>query len=211
MSEATAARQVVALKAHLALNVRNVERSTEFYKKLFGLEPSKARSGYAKFDVQNPPLNLTLNEAGFKERGALSHLGIQVAETADVLAMREQWIERGLATRDEMQTNCCYAIQDKTWASDPDGNQWEVFVVLEDNLSQTTMCCTTAAATPLKEDATATKEEAAAATAAVSSSNLSSTTLSAESSACCEPMAAGECLTEACCTTNSIEPVAVAR
>ncbi len=42
----------------------------------------------------------------------------------------------GLYTRDEMQTDCCYAIQDKTWVTDPDGNEWEVFVVLEDNLPE---------------------------------------------------------------------------
>jgi hypothetical protein len=43
-------------------------------------------------------------------------------------------------TRDEMQTNCCYATQDKTWVRDPDGNEWEVFVVLEDNLLETAPC-----------------------------------------------------------------------
>src|SRR4051812_21713016 len=91
---------VQALKAHLALNVRNVERSIEFYQKLFGIEPSKVRTGYAKFDVQTPPLNLTLNESAFTERSALSHLGIQVGSTEDVLATREQWASRGLATRD---------------------------------------------------------------------------------------------------------------
>ena len=129
-----------ALKAHLALNVHSVERSIEFYKKLFGIEPSKVRTGYAKFDVQNPPLNFTLNEHGFGERGALSHLGIQVASTNDVLAIREKWTAAGLLTRDEMQTSCCYALQDKTWVKDPDGNEWEVFVVLEDNLPETTPC-----------------------------------------------------------------------
>ncbi|MDQ3755205.1 MAG: VOC family protein [Acidobacteriota bacterium] len=128
------------LKAHLALNVRSVAASIEFYKKLLGLDPSKVRTGYAKFDVQNPPLNLTLNEVPFNERGALSHLGIQVASTADVLALRERWLEAGLATRDEMGTNCCYAIQDKTWVRDPDGNEWEAFVVLEDNLIETEQC-----------------------------------------------------------------------
>ena len=131
---------VQALKAHLALNVRNVERSIEFYKKMLGIEPSKVRTGYAKFDVQNPPLNLTLNENAFKERGALSHLGIQVASTDDVLVMREKWAEAELITRDEMQTSCCYALQDKTWVRDPDGNEWEVFVVLEDNLAETAPC-----------------------------------------------------------------------
>src|SRR5215217_1671565 len=133
-------KQVQALKAHLALNVRNVEQGIEFYGKMLGIDPSKVRAGYAKFDVQNPPLNLTLNQHDFSERGALSHLGIQVASTDDVLAIREQWIAAGLLTRDEMQTSCCYALQDKAWVRDPDGNEWEVFVVLEDNLAETTPC-----------------------------------------------------------------------
>ena len=90
---------VQALKAHLALNVRNVEQSIEFYKKMLGIEPSKVRPGYAKFDVQNPPLNLTLNEGMFTERGALSHLGIQVGSTDDVLQTRQQWADAGLITR----------------------------------------------------------------------------------------------------------------
>jgi hypothetical protein len=49
-----------------------------------------------------------------------------------------------------MQTNCCYAIQDKTWVTDPDGNEWEVFVVLEDNLSETdqSISCCAPTATP---------------------------------------------------------------
>ena len=131
---------VNALKAHLALNVRNVVKSTDFYRKMLGIEPSKVRTGYAKFDLQNPPLNLTLNEVAFKEKGALSHLGIQVGSTEDVLAMREKWNDSGLVTRDEMQTNCCYATQDKTWVRDPDGNEWEVFVVLQDNLPETAPC-----------------------------------------------------------------------
>jgi catechol 2,3-dioxygenase-like lactoylglutathione lyase family enzyme len=131
---------VIALKAHLALNVRNVVNSLDFYKKMLGIEPSKVRAGYAKFDVQNPPLNLTLNEVAFNGRGALSHLGIQVASTSDVLAMREKWADSGLVTRDEMQTNCCYATQDKTWVRDPDGNEWEVFVVLKDNLPESAAC-----------------------------------------------------------------------
>src|SRR5690242_21480656 len=108
-------KHVNALKAHLALNVRSVERSIEFYQKLLGIEPSKVRTGYAKFDVQNPPLNLTLNEHSFSERGALSHLCVQVSSTNDVLAMREKWLAAGLIARDEMQTSCCYALQDKTW------------------------------------------------------------------------------------------------
>ncbi len=54
--ESKSEQVVVALKAHLALNVVNVDRSIEFYRKMLGIEPSKVRQGYAKFDVQNPPL-----------------------------------------------------------------------------------------------------------------------------------------------------------
>jgi catechol 2,3-dioxygenase-like lactoylglutathione lyase family enzyme len=132
---------VNALKAHLSLNVRNVDQSVQFYRKMLGIEPSKVRTGYAKFDVQNPPLNLALNEAAITSRGALSHLGIQVASTEDVLAMKQKWNNAGLSTHDEMQTTCCYAVQDKTWVSDPDGNEWEAFVVLQDNLSESNACC----------------------------------------------------------------------
>ena len=138
------------LKAHISINVRNVERSTEFYRKMLGSEPVKVRTGYAKFDIQNPPLNLALNEVPtLSGPGALSHLGLQVASTGDVLAIRERWAEAGLVTRDEMQTDCCYAMQDKTWVHDPDGNEWEAFVILQDQLPESTKpasCCVSTAA-----------------------------------------------------------------
>jgi len=140
------------LKPHLAINVRDVETSIEFYKKMFGIEPSKVRTGYAKFDVQQPALNFTLNQVSFNEQGALSHLGIQVATTEDVAAMKSDWQARGLAAVDELQTTCCYALQDKAWVKDPDGNEWEVFTVIEDNLPERTIkaegeiaCCAPAA------------------------------------------------------------------
>jgi len=141
--------EVQVLKAHVSINVRNVERSVDFYRKMLGIEPSKVRTGYAKFDVQNPPLNLALNEVPqLASPGALSHLGLQVGSTADVLALRARWAERGLLTRDEMQTSCCYATQDKTWVHDPDGNEWEAFVVLQDNLPEaekSATCCVASA------------------------------------------------------------------
>jgi len=62
--------------------------------------------------------------------------------------MKNRWEELGLVPREEMQTTCCYALQDKAWVQDPDGNEWEVFAVLEDNLgeeaskSADATCCT---------------------------------------------------------------------
>jgi catechol 2,3-dioxygenase-like lactoylglutathione lyase family enzyme len=126
----------IARKAHVSMHVKDVAASTDFYRKLFGIEPCKVRTGYAKFDVSNPPLNFTLNQHHGAGKGALSHLGIQVDSSADVLAVRQTWQDRGLLPRDEMQTECCYALQDKAWVRDPDGNEWEVFVVLQDNLPE---------------------------------------------------------------------------
>lgn len=147
------ASNVISLKPHISINVRDIDKSVDFYTKLFGTEPVKyirgnttmhsivreqlgeeserPRHGYAKFDLQNPPLNFVLNQTEHETGGSLSHLGIQVASTDDVLRTRERWIAEGLLTVDEMQVDCCYALQDKTWARDPDGNEWEVFVVLE--------------------------------------------------------------------------------
>lgn len=143
---------IKSLRAHIALNVRNVAASVAFYRKLFGIEPSKVRTGYAKFDVVNPPLNFSLNEAPFSQPGALSHLGIQVATTQDVLSTRDRWIQLGLVARDEMQIECCYALQDKAWVHDPDGNEWEVFAVLKDHLPEKITggrsCCASTCCTP---------------------------------------------------------------
>jgi len=120
---------MAVLRPHLALTVSDVDRSIEFYRALFGIEPSKVRPGYAKFEVREPGLNFTLNEGDRDgELGAFNHAGIQVASTDDVLRARARLVEAGLATFDEMDTTCCYAKQDKIWVTAPDGESWEVFV-----------------------------------------------------------------------------------
>ncbi len=140
------------MKTHISINVGSVEESIEFYKKMFGAEPFKVRADYAKFDIADPPLNLTMNQVKFEKGGSLSHLGLQVESTEDVLSIGERWTKNGLLTSDEMQTDCCYALQDKIWVSDPDGNSWEVFTVLENSegLKNTpSTCCVPAVETEL--------------------------------------------------------------
>lgn len=118
------------LKVHVALNVNDVDQSVRFYQAMFGAEPVKHKPGYAKFDIAEPALNLTLNKNGAVEHpGALNHLGIQVASTDEVLRAKARLEQAGLATFDEMNTDCCYAVQDKVWIADPNGYRWEFFVV----------------------------------------------------------------------------------
>jgi catechol 2,3-dioxygenase-like lactoylglutathione lyase family enzyme len=123
---------LAVVRPHLALTVSDVERSIRFYRALFGVELSKVRPGYARFEVPEPALNFTLNEGKREGLGAFNHAGIQVASTDDVLRARARLVEAGLATVDEMDTTCCYAKQDKIWVTAPDGESWEVFVTHED-------------------------------------------------------------------------------
>jgi catechol 2,3-dioxygenase-like lactoylglutathione lyase family enzyme len=120
-------------RVHVAINVRNLERSLPFYQTLFAQEPTKLRPGYAKFEVAEPPVNFTLNENPNIQTGVgtFSHFGIQVKSSAEVLNAKTRFIEAKLATFDEENVTCCYAVQDKVWVTDPDGNSWEVFVVLD--------------------------------------------------------------------------------
>lgn len=123
-----------ATRVHVAINVSKVERSLPFYQVLFGQEATKVRPGYVKFEVAEPPLNFTLNENPALQKdvtGTISHFGIQVKSTDEVLKAKNRFIDSGLATFDEENVTCCYAVQDKVWVTDPDGNSWEVFVVLD--------------------------------------------------------------------------------
>lgn len=121
---------MATLKTHVALNVTNIEKSVAFYRAMFGVEPVKYKVDYAKFDIANPGLNLTLNFTNnVQSGGALSHLGIQVESTQEVQAAIQRFTDAGLALFTEDNTDCCYALQDKVWVTDPDGNRWEVFVV----------------------------------------------------------------------------------
>jgi catechol 2,3-dioxygenase-like lactoylglutathione lyase family enzyme len=116
------------LKPHVSLNVSNIDASVSFYEKAFGVRATKRRPGYAKFDLESPCLNLTMQEAPRTGVNA-SHFGIQVAASEDVAAAWARFKQAGLKTMTETNTECCYALQDKVWVEDPDGNAWEVFVV----------------------------------------------------------------------------------
>ncbi|MEO1403848.1 MAG: ArsI/CadI family heavy metal resistance metalloenzyme [Cyanobacteria bacterium J06635_1] len=117
-------------KAHVALRVTDLNRSIAFYQAMFGVRPVKHKVGYAKFDLDNPGLNLTLTVSDTAPvLGALSHLGIQVDSPEVLKAEIARLKTAGLTPAEELNTTCCYALQDKAWVTDPDGNRWEIFVV----------------------------------------------------------------------------------
>lgn len=119
------------IKPHVSLNVADIDASVAFYEKAFGVAPSKRRPDYAKFDLGAPSLNLTM-QVGPRTGVNASHFGVQVSSTADVAEAKQRFEAAGLTTFSEEAVSCCYAVQDKVWIEDPDGNAWEVFVVKAD-------------------------------------------------------------------------------
>jgi catechol 2,3-dioxygenase-like lactoylglutathione lyase family enzyme len=120
-------------RIQLALNVDDLDESITFYSKLFGTEPAKVRSGYAKFAIADPPLKLILME-NRGQGGSLNHLGVEVNDTSTVETEQARLAEAGLASVEERDTTCCYARQDKFWIQGaPNGERWEIYTVLEDS------------------------------------------------------------------------------
>ncbi len=123
-----------AARTHIALGVSDVDRSARFYGAMLGVLPVKLRPGYAKFEVAEPPLNLSLSErpGGARARAGVAHFGIELQSVAAVEVETRRLERAGLSARCE-ETTCCFARQAKAWVADPDGNEWEFFVVLADS------------------------------------------------------------------------------
>ncbi len=119
-------------RVQLALNVDDLEQAVTFYTKLFGVGPAKTEPGYANFAVAEPPLKLVLLENP-GQGGTLNHLGVEVGCSATVHDEIARLTGEGLFTDEEIGTTCCFATQDKVWATGPGGERWEVNTVLTDS------------------------------------------------------------------------------
>ena len=119
-------------RVQLALNVSDIDAAVDHYTKLFDTEPNKLKPGYANFAIVEPPLKLVLFENA-DEAGTLNHLGTEVESTEQVTAAAERLTASGIDTKVEDTHTCCYASQDKTWTTDPDGVDWEVYTVVADS------------------------------------------------------------------------------
>ncbi len=137
-------------RVQLALNVANLDEAISFYSQLFATEPAKVHDGYANFAIADPPLKLVLFEAPEAEN-RLNHLGVEVADPAEVREHQARLGEAGIEAADGSGT-CCFAELDKVWIDAPDG-AWEFYSVLADSdtFGGTTqedgsVCCATPAA-----------------------------------------------------------------
>ena len=117
---------------HAGLYVSDLQRTIAFYTRFFGTGPVKVKPGYAKFELQSPPFVISFNECQGHAVPPFGHLGFRVPTPEALVAWLADARKHGLVVREEKETRCCYARQDKFWVTDPDGIHWEVYHFLED-------------------------------------------------------------------------------
>ena len=117
---------------HMSLNVANLDRSVEFFKRMLGVEPAKCRPDYAKFETVDPPLVLSLEQHAHAGDGALNHVGFRFPDAATLVDYQRRLELNGISTQREDNVECCYAKQSKFWVRDADNNLWEFYVLEED-------------------------------------------------------------------------------
>lgn len=113
---------------HVHLHVDDLARSIGFYSKLFAAAPARVESDYAKWMVEDPPVNFAISTRG--SQPGIDHLGIQTDDAAELAGMKARAEAAGLAVLDEGETTCCYARSEKHWVTDPQGIAWEHFHTL---------------------------------------------------------------------------------
>jgi len=118
-------------RVHVSLNISDLWTSLNFYRRLLDKDPTVAKEGYAKFEVAEPAINLTLNEFPHNIN-TNGHFGIQVKTPEIVQELCRKFDEQGFKVTVEEDVACCYAEQTKFWVADPDGYRWEVFATVNE-------------------------------------------------------------------------------
>ena len=115
---------------HVSLHVEDIPAAVTRYRKILGLEPAKVRHDYAKFEIADPPVILSLNLGG--QPGTVGHLGIRYPGTGDVATEMIRTRAEGVDLFQQEGTTCCYAKADKFWVTDADGMRWEMYAMIGD-------------------------------------------------------------------------------
>jgi len=113
---------------HVHLHVDDLNRSIGFYSQLFAAQPARIESDYAKWMLEDPPVNFAISTRGSKP--GIDHLGIQTDDAEELAALKARAEAADMALLDEGTTTCCYARSEKHWITDPQGVAWELFHTL---------------------------------------------------------------------------------
>ena len=138
---------------HVHAHVEDLQQSIAFYSTMFGAEPTRIESDYAKWMLEDPRINFAISTRGGKP--GVDHLGIQTDTEEELAELKARAQAADMALLDEGETTCCYARSDKYWITDPQGIAWEQFHTLADipvfseqkppAVAEPSACCATAA------------------------------------------------------------------
>lgn len=119
--------------AHIGLPSTDLSAAQAFYTTLFGAAPDKVRDDYVRFTALDGGLVLSLNAVEACETPAMpQHFGVRVDDVDSVVRHADAMQAAGHTLLHEEATTCCWAVQTKFWAIDPDGHRWEVYTVHAD-------------------------------------------------------------------------------
>lgn len=132
---------------HVHVAVDDLPANIAFYSRLFGSDPAKQRPDYAKWMLDDPPVNFAISDRGHKP--GVNHLGVQVSEAGELADLRQLADAASSdTTLDQGEAACCYARSEKHWTVDPQGIAWEHFLTMEDaetygtdTVTPVTACC----------------------------------------------------------------------
>lgn len=116
----------MANRMHIGLKVDDIDEAIGFYSRLFGREPTLRRDDYAKWMLDDPKVNFSIDRHGDVPAGT-AHYGIQVDSPDELAAARAHVDAQGLPRQDQGDLVCGYQLQHKSWVHDPHGVAWELF------------------------------------------------------------------------------------
>jgi hypothetical protein len=113
---------------HIHVSVVDLAQSIRFYSTLFAQQPSRVETDYAKWMLEDPPVNFAIST--HRQPVGINHLGFQVDSGEELRALQSQLSAADARLVQEGDQACCYARSDKYWVTDPTGIAWETFHTL---------------------------------------------------------------------------------
>ncbi|MEI8018390.1 MAG: ArsI/CadI family heavy metal resistance metalloenzyme [Schlesneria sp.] len=120
------------LKFHLSLNVSDLPKTVAFLEQVLGVPAAKQRADYAKFELDLPPLVLSLEPRPPSTYGSLNHVGFRFSDSQALVEAQVRLEKAGVSTQREEGVECCYSKQTKFWVHDLDQRLWEFYTLDED-------------------------------------------------------------------------------
>lgn len=115
---------------HVHVHVSDLQKSIDFYSRMFAAQPTRTESDYAKWMIEDPRINFAISTRGGST--GVDHLGIQTDSPEELVSLKDQARQADMALLAEGEVSCCYAKSDKYWLTDPQGVAWEQFHTLGD-------------------------------------------------------------------------------